>query len=156
MKVLPSNHTHELESPVANRFTLPQGIIGFTDFNHADLLYFPDHLPFLWMKLSNDKNESVHFVVLEPGGLIANYSPELFDDDAESLKLADPSEAMVLNIVTLEQQCPLEAKVNLIGPIIVNRRTKLGRQLVISNYSHYSAHHPLVDTSSIEATAASA
>ena len=54
---------------------------------------------------------------------------------------------MVLNIVTLQRQDPVEATANLIGPVIVNRRTRIGRQLVISNYSKYSAHHALVEQS---------
>lgn len=146
MKVLVEMNPQELETPLANSFTLPQGLIGFRDYTRAELLYLPDHLPFLWMKLANDRGDSVHFVVLEPGGIIPGYSPELFDNDADNLELNDPSEAMILNIVTLEQQRPLEAKVNLIGPIVVNRRTKVGRQLVIANYSRYSAHHLLVDS----------
>lgn len=154
MKVLLETPSAEIDQPVANRFTLPQGIIGFRDYTQAELLYVPDHLPFLWMKLSNGK-DTVHFVVIEPAGLIAGYAPEVFDDDAAGLDLRDSSEALVLNVVTLEQQRPLEAKVNLIGPILVNRRTKVGRQLVISNYSRYSAHHPLVESTNV-ATAASA
>ena len=142
----------DLEQQVANRFTLPQGIIGFRDYTQAELLYLPDHLPFLWMKLSNGK-DSVHFVVIEPAGLISDYSPEIFDDDAAALDLRDAGEAMVLNIVTLEQQRPLEAKANLIGPIILNRRTCMGRQLVISNYSRYSAHHPLVESTPLPTAA---
>jgi flagellar assembly factor FliW len=154
MKVLLETPSAEIDQPVANHFTLPQGIIGFRDYTHAELLYVPDHLPFLWMKLSNG-TDTVHFVVIEPAGLIADYSPEVFDDDAAGIDLRDSSEAMVLNIVTLEQQRPVEAKVNLIGPILVNRRTKIGCQLVISNYSRYSAHHPLVESTSV-ATAATA
>lgn len=156
MKVITDIAVADLENPVANSFTLPQGLIGFREFTRAELLYLPDHLPFLWMKLSNLRDEAVHFVVLEPGGVLPNYRPELFEDDAANLDLRDGSEAMVLNIVTLEQQRPLEAKVNLIGPIIVNRRTKLGRQLVISNYSSYSAHHLLVDASAAAPSAATA
>jgi flagellar assembly factor FliW len=154
MKVLLETPSAELDQQVANRFTLPQGIIGFRDYTQAELVYLPDHLPFLWMKLSNGQ-DTVHFVVIEPAGLIAGYAPEVFDDDAAQLGLRDSSEAMVLNIVTLEQQRPLEAKVNLIGPILVNRRTKVGRQLVISNYSRYSAHHPLVESTNV-VTAATA
>jgi flagellar assembly factor FliW len=45
------------------------------------------------------------------------------------------------------RQQPVEATVNLVGPIVVNRRTRVGRQLVISNYSRYSAHHSLVENS---------
>jgi flagellar assembly factor FliW len=154
MKVLLETPSAEFDQSVANRFTLPQGIIGFRDYTQAELVYLPDHLPFLWMKLSNGQ-DAVHFVVIEPAGLIAGYTPEVFDDDAAQIDLRDSSEAMVLNIVTLEQQRPLEAKVNLIGPILVNRRTKIGRQLVISNYSRYSAHHPLVESTNV-ATAATA
>jgi flagellar assembly factor FliW len=145
MKVLTENLNPAGVEPVANTFTLPQGIIGFRDFTRAELLSQPDQLPFLWMKLSSP-TDSVHFIVIEPGGIIPGYLPEVFDDDAAGLDLADAGDAMVLNIVTLEQQNPLEAKVNLIGPIIVNRRTRVGRQLVISNYSRYSAHHPLVES----------
>ena len=53
--------------------------------------------------------------------------------------------SMVLNIVTLRRQNPVEATANLIAPLIVNRRTPIGRQLVISNYSRYSAHHAVVE-----------
>lgn len=131
--------------PVANSFVLPQGLIGFKDYTRAELLYMPDHLPFLWLKLHRAE-DSVHFIVIEPGGLVPGYSPELFDADAEALDLLDASEAMLLNIVTLRHQNPLEATVNLVGPIVMNRRTRIARQLVISNYSQYGAHWPLVDT----------
>jgi len=140
-------------SPVANVFTLPQGIIGFKDHTQAELLYVPDHLPFLWMKLQRKSGEAVHFIVIEPGGLVPGYSPELFDADAEALGLRDSSEAMLLNIVTLKSQNPLEAVVNLIGPIVVNRRTRVARQLVIANYSTYSAHWPLVDSTASRVSA---
>lgn len=145
MKVLPDIIPSETESPLANAFSLPQGIIGFRDFTRAELLYLPDHLPFLWMKL-HSLTDVVHFIVIEPAGFIPGYSPELFEEDALGLGLTDAADAMVLNIVSLQQQRPIEATVNLVGPIVVNRRTKIGRQFVISNYSRYNAHHPLVET----------
>jgi flagellar assembly factor FliW len=144
MKVIPETPAFTGDDPLANAFTLPAGLIGFRDYTRAELLALPDHQPFLWMKL-HSPTDTVHFVVLEPGGLIGGYEPELFDDDAAGLGLSDAADALVLNVVTLEQQRPLEAKVNLLGPIVVNRRTRVGRQLVIANYSLYSAHHPLVE-----------
>ena len=146
MKIQPELYPTDFESPAANTFALPHGIIGFARHQEATLLYQSDHLPFLWMKLAGSGSEApVHFVVIEPGGLIPGYAPELFADDAFALDLANPAEAMILNIVTLRQQNPLEATVNLIGPIVVNRRLRTGRQIVISNYSRYSAHHALVE-----------
>ena len=148
MKVLPDIAPGEYESPVANTFTLPNGLIGFRDYTRAELLYMPDHLPFLWMKL-HGPTDNVHFVVIEPCGIIPGYSPELFDEDAAALELTDSADAMVLNIVTLRRQTPVDATVNLVGPIVLNRRTLIGRQLVIANYSRYSSYHPLVEDSTV-------
>jgi flagellar assembly factor FliW len=145
MKVTPEVYPTDLASRASNTFELPQGLIGFGRYRRAELLYLPDHLPFLWMKLCSPA-DSVHFVVIEPGGIVPDYEPELFDEDARALDLRDPSEAMVLNIVTLQKQTPLEATANLIGPVIINRRLRIGRQLVISNYSRYTASHSLVET----------
>ena len=145
MKLLPDHTSASAPAtPVANYFDLPQGLIGFKDFTRGELLYMPDHLPFLWLKLHRGA-EFVHFIVIEPAGLVPGYAPELFDADAEALGLRDSSEAMLLNIVTLRQQNPMDATINLVGPIVMNRRTKIGRQMVIANYSQYSAHWPLVE-----------
>jgi flagellar assembly factor FliW len=46
--------------------------------------------------------------------------------------------------------------VNLVGPLIINRRTRIGRQLVISNYSRYSAHHLLVENTQSQSAARTA
>ncbi len=155
MKVLPEIYPTDFDAPPSNQLELPQGIIGFASYKRAELLYLPDHLPFLWMNLVGP-NDNLHFIVIEPGGIVPGYEPEIFDEDAEQLDLRSASEAMVLNIVTLRKQQPVEATVNLIGPVIVNRRTRLGRQLVISNYSRYSAHHPLVEPAQTPALARSA
>lgn len=144
MKVLPELYPTDFDTPPSNEIILPQGLIGFSSYRRAELLYLPDHLPFLWMKLLGAQ-DFLHFIVIEPGGIVPGYEPEIFDEDAEQLDLRDPAEAMVLNIVTLKSQHPVEATVNLIGPLLVNRRTRRGRQLVISNYSRYSAHHALLE-----------
>ena len=153
MKVLPDPIPTDLDAIAANAFAIPQGLIGFANYKRAELLYMPGHLPFLWMKLSGQPGH-VNFVVIEPGGIIPGYEIELFDSDAENLGLTCSSDAMVLNIVTLQQQSPLEATVNLIGPVVVNRRTRIGRQLVIANYSQYSARHLLVQQESFAAASA--
>ena len=144
MKVLLEIVPESYDIPFANEIMLPQGLIGFGAYKRADLLYVSDQLPFLWMKLTGGP-EAIQFIVIEPGGVVGGYDPEIFDSDAEHLGIKEPSEAMVLNIVTLLHQQPVEATVNLVGPIVVNRRTRIGRQLVISNYSRYSAHHSLVE-----------
>ena len=50
---------------------------------------------------------------------------------------------------------PLEATVNLVGPVIINRRTGIGKQVVLANHGRFSAHHPLLGNTAA-ATAAQA
>lgn len=151
MKVLPETKPIETVSAISNQVRLPDGLIGFPGYHDAELLYLPQHLPFLWMKLTG-KAGSINFVVIEPAGIVPDYEIELFDLDAAGLEIEDPSQAMILNIVTLNPKSAVDATVNLVGPIVVNRRTRIARQLIIANNARYSARHTLV-THSAEACA---
>jgi len=121
---------------------LPQGLIGFPEHHEFELLYQADQLPFRWLRLHGPS--TVHFVVIEPAGLIPAYEPELFDEDAASLGIVDPADALLLNIVTVSNTEPVTATANLIGPIIINRRTGIAKQVVLANHTRYDARYPLV------------
>jgi flagellar assembly factor FliW len=148
----------EIDLPLAthplglNQFSLPLGIVGFPEYTQANLMSHHEQFPFFWMKLQGPLG-SANFVVIEPKGIIPGYEPELFDSDAVALGLSHASEAMVLTILTMRPGTPVEATVNLIGPIVVNRRTQIGRQLVIANYSRYRARQPLAATTPAAASA---
>lgn len=138
------------EALTIKAFSLPHGILGFNDYTEAELRYHPDLLPFLSLSLRGAAGH-INFVVIEPGRMIPDYKPELFDNDAAALGLVDGADAMVLNIITMRPGTPVQATVNLVGPIIVNRRTGVGRQLVIANYSKYKARHPLLSSPTADA-----
>ncbi len=129
----------------ANEVSLPFGLVGFPDHKRMEIVYLPEQLPFLWIRLHGP--EPLHFIVIEPAGIIADYEPEVFDEDAAALGLTSPDDAMVLNIVCLRQGRPHEATVNLVGPIVINRRTGVGKQVVLANHGRYSAHHLLLGES---------
>ena len=85
--------------------------------------------------------------------MVPEYDPELFDQDALDLELTDPSEALVLNIVSLRNQSPVDATVNLVGPIIINKRTRRAKQLVVANYSRYSTNYHILEARAAAACA---
>ena len=127
-------HTGQLELPLKLEF--PQGLVGLPDAKVATLQKLPDQEPFMWLSFEG-LAEPINFLMIEPNGFVSNYSPELFDQDADELEITASGDAFVLNIVTLRDTVPASASVNLTGPIIVNRRTLQAKQVVISNYMGY-------------------
>lgn len=144
MKVSPDLYSSDLTASDARVFQLPEGLVGFPEHRSFELLQVPDQEPFLWLHLQGP--ESIHFVVLEPNGIIPDYELELFDEDAQFLGIEDSSDAMVLNIVTVKPSQPEGATVNLTGPVVVNRKTGIAKQCILANYTRYSAHHRLMDS----------
>lgn len=77
----------------------------------------------------------VRFLVAPPEAFFDDYSVELDDDQAHGLGLVDEGDALVLVIVTLGDR-PADATANLLGPIVVNLRTRTATQVVLADADH--------------------
>ncbi len=122
--------------------TLPAGLMGFPEVKNLELIHLVEELPFRWLRSADDR--SIAFVVVEPEGLIPDYQLELADEDASELGISGPGDALILNIVTIRNNRAESATANLIGPVVINRETGVGRQVVLRNHQDYSARHPLL------------
>ena len=118
---------------------LPYGLLGFERVKNYVLLTRPEEEPFMWFQMVGEIKHA--FLVVPPNFVLANYQPDLSDLDVAFLDLNDPSEAFVLNIVTMRGNG--EATVNLKGPIVINRRTLIGKQIIPVNAAEYAIRHPL-------------
>ena len=132
----------ELEgSSSRNKLSLPEGLFGFSQIRSMELMFDEEELPFMWLR--EEKEDGLAFVVLEPGGVLPDYSVEIADGDIQVLGIPAPEDTMILNIVTLLPEQSNKISLNLVGPIIVNRRTLVGKQCIINNHEDYSARHIL-------------
>jgi flagellar assembly factor FliW len=118
---------------------LPYGLMGFEQVKNYRLLTKPDETPFLRFQMLDDGEHS--FLLVPPGTVVANYQPDLAKEDVEFLQLNDPSDALILNTVTVKRDG--KATVNLKGPIVINRRTWIGKQVIPTNAAEYALRHPL-------------
>ena len=130
----------------SNEFYLPNGLVGFPTINNVDVIYDEEQLPFMWLRSNAEADLS--FIVIQPNGIVDDYSVKLMQADVDELEIKRPEEVLVLNIVIIKNE-PTGRKIftNLVGPIIVNRRTGVGKQVIIQNYEDYSARHLLYDES---------
>lgn len=115
------------------------GLLGFEHLKEYVLVTDPQEEPFAWLQVKDDA--SLAFVVINPFLVLPDYRPDIPDTDAEYLGLKNEDDALLLNIVTVHG--PHRATVNLKGPIVINRRTRVGKQVVIANATDYSVQHPL-------------
>ena len=72
----------------------------------------------------------IRFLVAPPALFFPQYEVDLDDQSVELLNLQDASEALVLMIVTLGEK-PEDATANLLGPVVINTRTREGLQVVL-------------------------
>ena len=122
---------------------LPFGLIGLPKLTSFAFSPIENSWPFMSMKWVGET--PLDFVVIDPSGLIPDYEIELSDEDAEALQIRSASDALVLNIVTVHSSRPNFVTVNLVGPVVVNRHTGIGKQIILLNCNQYSSRHPLID-----------
>ncbi len=118
---------------------LPFGLFGFEPITSYALVSDPEESPFLWLQMLEAPNHS--FLVLPPQVLATDYQPDLDEDDVAFLGLTNPEDACLLNIVTLHGNG--RPTVNLKGPIVINRRTGIGKQVIPLNAASFPLQYPL-------------
>jgi flagellar assembly factor FliW len=121
-----------------NVIHMPGGLLGFEHIKRFVLLSNAEEEPFSWFQVLDDS--TLAFLVLPPFDWIPNYLPEIDDRDVAYLALQAPTDALIYNIVTLR---PGHATINLKGPIVINRFTLRGKQVVLKNAAEYSVRHAL-------------
>ncbi|HVM59855.1 MAG TPA: flagellar assembly protein FliW [Verrucomicrobiae bacterium] len=123
----------------SNIVQFPSGLLGFEQLKTFALVGRPQEEPFLWLEAPKDSR--ISFIVVPPKQVVPDYQPDLSDDDVKFLGLKSPNEALVLTIVTLRSEG--RASINLKGPLVINARTHIGKQIVPVNAADYSTEYPL-------------
>ena len=123
--------------------SLPYGIVGMSDIKEVQVVYGQEELPF--MRMQETKEDGLEFFVLEPNGVIPDYSLEIRDEDLELLGIESEKDVYLLNIVTVHKCNTNKVTVNLIAPLVFNKKTLEGRQVIIGNFQDYSDSYLLTE-----------
>jgi flagellar assembly factor FliW len=118
---------------------LPYGLLGFERFKNYALINRPQEDPFSWLQMLDGQRHA--FLVLSPFLALPDYQPDIAEEDVKFLGLSTPEDAQLVNIVTLRGNS--RATINLKGPIVFNRHTNLGKQIIPNNAARYCVNHPL-------------
>jgi flagellar assembly factor FliW len=129
----------EIEVDQGKTIHFPEGIIGFQDVKNYLLIGKKERMV-MWLQ-AIDKPE-IAFIVVNPFLFEPTYDPKFSRQDLEFLKVTDVADINILSIVVVPKN-PQEMTANLLGPIVVNTKEKLGRQVILTD-GNYSVKHPVV------------
>ncbi len=130
----------EIDISEKQRLVFKNGILGFEDITNFVLLDSADNSPFYW--LQSEKFKNIAFLIIDPKLVYPDYKLEVDPADLEDLEIEDEEDIIVLNIVTLHET-PIKSTINLLGPIVLNKKKHIGKQIVSTNDS-YTVRHPLI------------
>ncbi|MGE0881186.1 MAG: flagellar assembly protein FliW [Acidimicrobiia bacterium] len=117
----------------------PEGLLGFPAAKRFAMIDSHDTGVYFWLQSIDDP--ALAFLSVVPWPFFPDYEPELSDDVQQALAIDQEEDAIVLCLLTVQRE--QEAiTANLLGPLVVNSHTRLGRQLVLAE-SGYSVRAPL-------------
>lgn len=126
-------------SNVDTIFHFAQGIPGFEQLKKFEFEDIGADIP---MKLMRSVGEQeVSLLVASPFIFYPEYEWELADSIKKELGISNEKDVEVWSIITIPDD-PAAATINLLAPIVLNRTTKLGKQLIIHDHT-YSSRAPL-------------
>ena len=126
-----------------NIFTMPFGMLGFSDKKLFIILQHKENSPFYWYQSVDDP--SLAFVITSPFLFMPDYEVDI-EDILTEMTLDEKPEKSVLElyvVVNIPKGSPEKMTANLIGPILLNNKTHQAWQVVISN-SPYTHNFPLI------------
>ena len=114
-----------------------EGILGFPDLQKYFFLEADNASPFKWLQSTEDPE--LAFVVVDPRSIEPDYSIALEPEDAEAISVESVEDCVVYCIVTVGSEHS-RITVNLAGPILINTKINMAKQLVLTD-SDYSTRH---------------
>lgn len=121
------------------RIQMPFGLLGFEQLKNFTLVTNPEEEPFVWLQAVEEPK--LAFLVMSPFVVVPDYLPEIPEEDERGLGLESPEERLIFNIVTVRGA--QQATVNLKGPIVLNRRTLVAKQIIPLNAPNLPVALPL-------------
>jgi flagellar assembly factor FliW len=119
--------------------TFPSGILGFPDCRRYVILDHDTDAPFKWLQSLDEPG--LAFVILDPAYFHPEYDVQVPHEALLEVESKDNEELIVSVLLTIPSNDPTGITANLRGPLLMNPRTKLCKQLILSD--SYPTRFPL-------------
>ena len=120
--------------------TFASGIPGFEKNREFILAQVPEYVPFEWLVCVDGTR--LRFAIVNPLLFRLDYEPAMSKEQLESLAIEKPADILLYSIVTIAPN-PLDSTANLVGPVIINKTKRRGKQIIIDD-GRYGTQEPIL------------
>lgn len=115
---------------------MPEGLLGFEEYTDFELSE-SDFKPFMVMKSVQDENLS--FFLIDPFLFRPDYEMDIDDETLLKIDIDNPSDVIVLAIVTIPSDGS-SVTANLQGPVIINKKNGKAMQVALGDSRWVTKH----------------
>jgi flagellar assembly factor FliW len=109
--------------------SFPGGLVGFPAFRRFVVLDPPEDADYRWLQSVDEP--SLAFVIMDVQFLQPNFRTKLSDEGLVELEMTPTDSISMMAVVTIPSDRPDQATANLRAPLVVNERTRQGKQLIL-------------------------
>lgn len=142
--MIESNRFGQIEVSEDRILEIKGGLLGFPNLSKFILLDDQQDpgLPFKWLISIEDPEYG--FLVTDPGIFFNDYVFDLSEEHRKLLDIQNEDDVSVVTMLTIPSD-PKMITTNLRGPIVVNSRTLVGTQIVLSNTNYATKHYVFLE-----------
>ncbi len=128
--------------PAEKVLAFPSGVLGFPEWTRYVMLDHDTDAPFKWLHCVEEA--SLAFVVVDPAVFHQNYQIEISSEARFEVEGSETDQLSLVVILTIPSDDPSAVTANLRGPLLMNPRTRLCKQLVLAE--DYPTRYPVFST----------
>lgn len=121
-------------------YVFENGIPGFEHLQQFAFSEIEGELPMKLMKSVED--EEISLLIVSPFFIYPEYEWELSESSKQELFIHTEADIEIWSIITIPSE-PMQATINLMAPLVLNKNKKIGKQLILHE-NHFSSRAPLI------------
>lgn len=135
-----SSRFGEMEVDETTLIQLPSGMVGFPDDTRFVWIAHRNSSDIVWLQSTQTKE--LAFPLINAANIAAGYPDVPVEKMAEQVGLEFEDPAVLALMVVLSASAQGGPMVNLMAPVVINSKTRLGAQIVLTNSRFTTAQLP--------------
>ncbi|QIB27509.1 flagellar assembly protein FliW [Caloranaerobacter azorensis] len=136
--LLNTKHFGQIEIDEDSIITFPDGLLAFEEQKRFVIIDNPDEeIPFKW--LQSIDNPDLAFVIINPFLFKRDYEFDIPQSVVDRLAIEREKDVLVYSIVVVPEDIT-KMTANLVGPIIINLKNRLAKQIILEDKRYTTKH----------------